>query len=84
MTLGLSEMQSDHRVGLFAVAGTPPKGAKSAQCEARNQREGQQYPDENEGVYHQVADVVALRGNIFVGGHLSLIANLREQVFGII
>ena len=69
-------MQRDHRVGLFAVAATPAQRPESAQGEARNHRESQQYPNENESIYDQVADVVASRGDILVGGHLRLITYL--------
>jgi hypothetical protein len=75
-TSGLLEMQSDHGVGLFAMARTPAEGPISAQGEARNDCKSQQYPNENESIYDQVADVVAARGDILVGGYLRLVAYL--------
>src|ERR1035437_8790528 len=75
-TSPLRQMQRDHGVGLFAMAGTPPEGPVTAQSQARNHRERQQYPNENEGIYHQVADIVAARGDVLVEGHFGLIEHL--------
>ena len=40
----------------------------------------QQYPNENEGIYDQVADVVAQRGNVLLERHIGLIWDLRQYV----
>src|ERR1017187_10349986 len=75
-------MQGGQRVGLFATISTPPEGPPATVCYPRNQREPEQYPNEKESVYHQVADVVLVAGNPLVEGHQSLIFHQREQPLG--
>src|ERR1035438_8833743 len=75
-------MQGGERVGLFAPISAPPEGSQGPVCHAGHNRESEQYPDENESVYHQIADVVLMAGNPLVQGHQSLISHLREQSLG--
>ena len=74
-------MQGGQRVGLVAVAGATPEGSITAQSEPRNHREREQYPDENEGVYDQVADVVFAAWERTRPGSPSLVTDLGEQSF---
>src|ERR1039457_843165 len=75
-------MQGGQRVRLFATISTPPQGQPTTVCYPRNNREPEQYPNENESVYHQVTDVVLVAGNPLIQGHRSLVFHLREQPFG--
>src|ERR1022692_2192149 len=77
-----SQMQGGQRVGLFATISTPPEGPPATVCYPRNQREPEQYPNEKESVYHQVADVVLVAGNPLVEGHQSLVFHQGEQPLG--
>ena len=76
------EVQRDDRVGLFALRPGRRKARKPPNAKPGHDRECQQYPDENESIYHQIADVIALGGNVLVEGHGGLIADLGEQPFG--
>ena len=46
--------------------------------------EDEQYPHENKGIDHQIADVIAARGNMFLLGDIGPILHLREQPLGLI
>src|ERR1035437_8929648 len=77
-----SQMQGGERVGLFAPITAPQEGPPATICQPRHDHKSEQYPNENESVYHQVADVVFVAGNPLVQGHRSLIFHLREHPFG--
>jgi hypothetical protein len=77
-----SQMQGGERVGLFAAISASAEGPPAAKCQPGHDGKSEQYPNENESVYHQVADVVAVAGNPLVEGHRSLIFHLGEQPFG--
>src|ERR1019366_419339 len=47
-----SQMQSNERVGLFAPISAPPEGQQAAKSHPGHDRESEQYPNENESVYH--------------------------------
>lgn len=75
-------MQTDQGVGIGIAAATALVGTQGAHREARGERDREEYPDENEGIYHQIADVVAKRGNVLGDGHLGLVADLEQQALG--
>src|SRR5450759_5839687 len=66
-----SQMQGGERVGLVAPISAPQEGPKAAICQPRHDHESKQYPNKNESVYHQIADVVFVAGNPLVQGPVS-------------
>src|ERR1700677_2374942 len=76
--LAISQVEHDHGVGRLAPASAPQKRAHAAERQASNRSEHQQYPNQNKGVNHQVADVVAACGDAFVERDVGLVADKRQ------
>src|SRR5579883_1938267 len=75
-------MQTDDRIGIGIASTSPLIDANSADEKSRRERNREQYPDENEGIYHQVADVVAERENVLGNGHLRPVFHSVEKALG--
>src|ERR1039458_216293 len=77
---GSLQVQRDERVGLFAGSSAVAEGLQATHRQPGHDRKSQQYPDENESVYHQIADVVPLRGNTLVQGNIRLVLDMGQQL----
>ena len=77
-------MERDHGFGLARRPGTPQDRPSAAKGEAGHEAEGQQYRYEFKGIYDQIADVVAGARNALVQGDFRLVADLRQQPFGVV
>src|SRR5678815_2912258 len=80
----IAQMECDHAISLAPGPAAPQKRPNAAVEEARDDEERQQYPYELKGVYNQIADVVASRGDALVPGNGWLVTDLGQQPFGIV
>src|SRR5580658_7343703 len=76
------QVQHDHGVGSFAPAAAPQKGPYAAERQAADERKAQQYTNQNKGVNHQVANIVAACVDTLVKGDIRLVADQRQQLLG--
>ena len=75
------QIQSSERILLRAAISASPECPQTAEKNAGNERETEQYPDESKRVYYEIADVVLVAGNVLVEGHNSLVFDQCEQPF---
>src|SRR5437899_53463 len=80
----IAQMERNHAISLSAGPAAPQKRPNAAIEQAGDNEEPEQYPYEFKGIYDQIADVVAGRGDALVPGDGRLVTDLSQQPFGIV